>query len=331
MRFLSRRENNPISAAADRARTDKSTQTATQTPTTTIQTTQQTTPTNTSGGLNWADPEMLSRAEAYKRGEKLAESESQYINARLGPEFVAEHGGEDAARAYLKDLYNNSKTYRYVDPKKIGVPEGFEISYGGRGNGFLNGSFDDKVRISKSLGNDAYLSYDFTKNADGTGTLGKGFIVQENNHWSDNPVNVASLMLMFIPGLNAAVGSQLFGLSGTAAAAAGGAVVQGGLGAIRSGGDLGAIARGAATGAIGGAVPGVSSQVSAATGLNPILSRVLTGAGAGTINAGINGGDLANGAIMGALPPVQSGVSPQFDAFSNFIIRNLVSSRLQRG
>ena len=243
------KERNPVMGAVDRARTDKSASN--------IQTTQQQTPpANNSGGggnsagLNWVDPELMTREQARRLGSRLAGSEKDVV-AGVTQGYVKQDdvyvndAGDRLTEKQVEDLkakaiydYHNTKNYNYLDTKKMGLPKGFEIYFQGEGSNvggswYKNGGFkknEDKVRIRKYIGNDASISYDFTKNADGTGNLGSSFVEQKNNKWADNPVNVASLMLMFIPGLNVAVGSAL-GATGAAAGVVGSAAIQGGLAA----------------------------------------------------------------------------------------------------
>jgi hypothetical protein len=110
--------------------------------------------------------------------------------------------------------------------------------------------------------------------------------------------------LMFIPGIGTAVGSTLFGLTGTAAAMAGGATLGAGLGAINGGW------KGALMGGVGGALSGglggqLGGSASSALGLGlgkagqAALGGGLIGAGVGAANAGISGGNVLKGALVG--------------------------------
>ena len=110
--------------------------------------------------------------------------------------------------------------------------------------------------------------------------------------------------LMFIPGIGTAVGSTLFGLTGTAAAMAGGATLGAGLGAINGGW------KGALMGGVGGALSGglggsLGSSANSALGLGlgkagqAALGSGLIGAGVGAANAGISGGNVLKGALVG--------------------------------
>ena len=99
----------------------------------------------------------------------------------------------------------------------------------------------------------------------------------------------------FFPGLGVAIGSAM-GMSGTAAAVAGNAVIQGGLGAA-AGGKEGFI-KGAFSGAITG---GLGSAVGTAAGLEGTAARVAGDALLSGAGSALAGDDFVQGAIVGGL------------------------------
>lgn len=107
---------------------------------------------------------------------------------------------------------------------------------------------------------------------------------------------VAPIVLnIYFPGLGSAIGGAM-GLSGTAAAVAGNAVIQGGLGGL-AGGKEGFI-KGAFTGAITG---GLGTAVGTAAGLEGTTARIAGDALLSGAGSTLSGGDFTQGAIMGGL------------------------------
>jgi hypothetical protein len=110
------------------------------------------------------------------------------------------------------------------------------------------------------------------------------------------------------------------GLTGAAAAAAGGAITGGAIGAVNSNGNLGAMLRGAASGGIGGAtamIPGISS-----------LGAAGQGAVAGGVRSLVGGGNSRD-ALMAALTGAASGGLGKGGANVNPLVRQLAVAQLR--
>lgn len=123
---------------------------------------------------------------------------------------------------------------------------------------------------------------------------------------------ILPIALNFIaPGLGSAIGSTVFGLSGTAAAVVGNAVLQGGAAALTGGDPLKAAVMGGVTGGLGGVA---GSAANKALGLNlgtagqNILGSAITGAGA----SALTGGNVLQGALQGAGGQLLAGQAGQY-------------------
>lgn len=120
------------------------------------------------------------------------------------------------------------------------------------------------------------------------------------------------------PGLGTAIGTAI-GLSGTAAAVAGGALL-GGATSFATGGDplLGAL-----TGGIGGAASGVSEFLGGFANIGEPTANLLAGAGTGALTSAIRGGNIAQGAMLGA---AGSMFKPQIENASKSVVNSLKST-----
>lgn len=120
------------------------------------------------------------------------------------------------------------------------------------------------------------------------------------------------------PGLGTAIGTAI-GLSGTAAAVAGGALL-GGATSFATGGDplLGAL-----TGGIGGAASGVSEFLGGFANISEPTANLLAGAGTGALTSAIRGGNIAQGAMLGA---AGSMFKPQIENASKSVVNSLKST-----
>ena len=120
------------------------------------------------------------------------------------------------------------------------------------------------------------------------------------------------------PGLGTAIGTAI-GLSGTAAAVAGGALL-GGATSFATGGDplLGAL-----TGGIGGAASGVSEFLGGFANIGEPTANLLAGAGTGALTSAIRGGNIAQGAMLGAAGSI---FKPQIENASKSVVNSLKST-----
>ncbi len=121
-----------------------------------------------------------------------------------------------------------------------------------------------------------------------------------------------------VPGLGAAIGTAV-GLTGTAAAVAGGALL-GGATSFATGGDplLGAL-----TGGIGGATSGISELIGGFANVGEPVANLLAGVGVGAATSAIGGGNIAQGALLGA---AGSMFKPQIENASKSVINSLKST-----
>ena len=120
------------------------------------------------------------------------------------------------------------------------------------------------------------------------------------------------------PGLGTAIGTAI-GLSGTAAAVAGGALL-GGATSFATGGDplLGAL-----TGGIGGATSGISELIGGFANVGEPVANLLAGVGVGAATSAIRGGNIAQGALLGA---AGSMFKPQIENASKSVVNSLKST-----
>jgi len=136
------------------------------------------------------------------------------------------------------------------------------------------------------------------------GFLSGGLSGLEDLATSDVVKTIAPMALS--AGLGGATGvGELFGLSGTTGALAGGAALGAGTAAL-TGGDIG---KGLLTGAIGGAGADLSGSIAESLGVSGTLGSVLGGAGTGALTSLAQGNDFTSGLVSGGLRGLAQGLS----------------------
>lgn len=214
------------------------------------------------------------------------------------------------------------RAYRY-DNKKMGLPDDVTVYDESAHKYQTDKNYKpSSLRLMKNLGDYTYLNVDAKVNDDGSMSPTRRWI-SKSSSFTQDALGTAAMALAFVPGVNAAVGG-LFGLSGAAGAAAGGALINGSMAAIGGGDPI----RAAVTGSLGGLVPGISNQLVGA-GLDQTLANVVSRGAVGGVRSAVSGGDFIHGAIMNNIPGVNTGNS-LVDRITNIVVRRGAGQLLSR-
>jgi len=151
----------------------------------------------------------------------------------------------------------------------------------------------------------------------GQGTVNPNTGLQEYKGLK-NIIRVALPIALSIvaPGLGTAIGTAIGLGTGTAAAVAGGALLGGATSFVTGGDPL----LGALTGGIGGAASGLSESLGAFANISEPTANLLVGAGTGALTSAIRGGNIAQGAMLGA---AGSMFKPQIENASKSVVNSL--------